>query len=158
MAIEIERKFLVNGDSWKQEADPPAYLRQAYLTRDHDCSIRVRTDGQRAWMNIKGATVGVQRAEYEYEIPLADGIELVERFARGPVIEKWRYVIPAGRHHWEIDVFEGENSGLVVAEIELDDPADEFARPDWLGEEVTHDVRYYNTQLSLHPYRQWRSA
>lgn len=155
MSLEIERKFLVQGEAWKAEAESAMHLRQGYLNREQRCSVRVRTDGERGWLNIKGATIGAQRLEYEYEIPLAEAEELLENFNTGPLVEKWRHLVRVGRHLWEIDVFEGDNAGLIVAEIELDDPDENFERPDWLGMEVTHDVRYYNTQLARKPYRSW---
>jgi adenylate cyclase len=115
----------------------------------------VRSDGARGWLNIKGVTVGAQRREFEYEIPLEEAEELLSDFAEAPLVEKMRYYVEAGEHVWEVDVFEGDNAGLIVAEIELRDVDEPFERPAWLGPEVTHDVRYYNTQLARHPYRNW---
>lgn len=155
MGIEIERKFLVLDESWKQASTSASDLRQGYLNMEQRCSVRVRTDGGRGWLNIKGATVGAQRPEYEYEIPLDQAEQLLDHFAVGPLIEKTRYLVPCGEHVWEVDEFRGANRGLVVAEIELDDPAQAFERPAWLGQEVTDDIRYYNTSLSRHPYSSW---
>jgi len=153
--VEIERKFLVLGEDWRALASRSARMRQGYLNREQHCSIRVRSDGERGWLNIKGVTVGAQRREFEYEIPLEEAEELLSDFAGAPLVEKTRYYVEAGEHIWEVDVFEGDNAGLIVAEIELRDVDEPFARPAWLGPEVTHDVRYYNTQLARHPYRNW---
>lgn len=155
MGLEIERKFLVADDSWKASGEPGVELRQGYLNLEQRCSIRVRTDGQHGWLNIKGATIGAQRQEFEYEIPLDDAEQLLKQFAIGPLIEKTRHRVPYGVHVWEVDVFGGANGGLVVAEIELDDPQQEFERPSWLGPEVTDDIRYYNTSLTRNPYANW---
>ncbi len=155
MSIEIERKFLVVDDAWKASSVEAVSLCQGYLNLEQRCSIRVRTDGCRGWLNIKGATVGAQRPEYEYEIPLQDAEQLLRDFAAGPLIEKIRHHVPFGGNVWEVDVFGGANQGLVVAEIELDDPRQEFEKPAWLGSEVTDDLRYYNTSLSRHPYSSW---
>ena len=106
-------------------------------------------------MNIKGVTIGAQRQEFEYEIPLADAHTMLDTLSANPLIEKVRYFVNRGRHVWEIDEFEGDNAGLVVAEIELEHPDEEFEKPDWVGEEITHDVRYYNTSLSRHPFKAW---
>ena len=111
-------------------------------------------DGQ-AWLNIKSATLGIQRTEYEYEIPLSDADEMIANLCHGAAIEKWRHFVPYAGHVWEIDVFEGANQGLVVAEIELDDVAEVFEKPPWLGAEVSDDPRYYNVCLVDHPYCDW---
>jgi len=155
MPLEIERKFLVFGDAWKEQSEDAVYLRQGYLNIEKQCSVRVRTDGHSGWLNIKGVTIGAQRREFEYEIPVKEAEELLQYFSTGPLIEKRRYFVRSGRHIWEIDVFEGENKGLVVAEIELEDPDEDFERPNWLGAEVTHDARYYNTHLARKPYLSW---
>ncbi len=133
-------------------------LRQGYLNHETHCSVRVRTSGDRAWLNIKSVTIGAQRHEFEYEIPLADAHLMLDTLSRKPLIEKVRHFVDVGDHTWEIDEFEGDNAGLTVAEIELGHPDEAFERPAWLGEEVTHDVRYYNTRLSAHPYREWQFA
>lgn len=155
MALEIERKFLVRDETWREQVRSASRLRQGYLNDEKGCSIRVRADNERAWLNIKSATIGAQRLEFEYEIPLADAEVLLDTLARRPLIEKWRYLVDVGEHTWEIDVFEGDNAGLVVAEIELDDPAETFEIPAWAGLEVTEDIRYYNTSLSRHPFSEW---
>ena len=154
--LEIERKFLVRSEHWREAARASAHFRQGYLNNDARCSVRVRISGDRAWLNLKSVTIGAQRLEFDYEIPARDARRMLDTLARKPLIEKTRYFVDTGPHIWEIDVFEGENAGLVVAEIELDAPDEPFEKPDWVGEEVTHDPRYYNTSLSLNPYRQWR--
>jgi adenylate cyclase len=155
MAIEIERKFLLANDNWRAAVTESARMRQGYLNREQRCSVRVRTSGDKAWLNIKGTTIGAQRPEFEYEIPLADANVLLDTLSHQPLIEKCRHYLPYQGHLWEIDEFEGENAGLIVAEIELEHADEAFARPDWLGREVTEDVRYYNTSLSHTPYQRW---
>lgn len=160
MAIEIERKFLVLDDRWRAAADGGTRLRQGYLNRVSGAeaargSVRVRTDGSQAFLNIKSATLGIRRQEYEYAIPLADAEAMLAELCVGAVVEKTRYHITVGTHRWEIDVFAGENAGLTVAEIELQDEAEAFERPAWLGEEVSGDPRYYNVCLADHPYTRW---
>lgn len=155
MATEIERKFMVNDDRWRQQADTGTVFRQGYLLGSEHSSVRVRIEGNRANLNIKSATLGVRRQEYEYEIPLADAREMLDTLCVQPLIEKTRYRLAEGDHLWEIDVFGGDNAGLVVAEIELADEQEQFIRPDWLGEEVSHDPRYYNVSLVHHPYKDW---
>jgi adenylate cyclase len=160
MAIEIERKFLVTGDGWRAAADAGTPLRQGYLSRVTGegaarSSVRVRTDGERAYLNIKSATLGIRRQEYEYPLPLADAEAMLVELCIGAVVEKTRYHVPVGAHVWEVDVFAGANAGLVVAEIELDDEAEAFQHPAWLGAEVSDDPRYYNVCLAERPYRDW---
>jgi adenylate cyclase len=153
--LEIERKFLVRSNTWKALATQSAAMRQGYLNDEIGCSVRVRIAGQQAWLNIKSVTIGAQRLEFEYPIPLADAHRMLDTLTCKPLIEKTRYLVEIGRHTWEVDVFEGDNAGLIVAEIELDDAAESFEKPDWVGEEVTHDPRYYNTCLASHPYKDW---
>lgn len=155
MAHEIERKFLVLNDDWKSQVTDSVHYRQAYLAGNDKSSIRVRVADGQAWLNIKSATLGIQRTEYEYEIPLSDAGEMITNLCHGAAIEKWRHFVPCGDHVWEIDVFEGANQGLVVAEIELDDVAEVFEKPSWIGTEVSDDPRYYNVCLVDHPYCDW---
>ncbi|HEY0721467.1 MAG TPA: CYTH domain-containing protein [Gammaproteobacteria bacterium] len=155
MAVEIERKFLVRNERWRNSADGGVHFRQGYLIGSRQASVRVRIEGDRANLNIKGATLGVRRQEYEYPIPLDEANELLDTLCEKPLIEKTRYTLRHGAHLWEIDCFEGENSGLVVAEIELADEHEPFESPEWLGEEVSDDPRYYNVSLVKHPYREW---
>ena len=155
---EIERKFLVIGDGWRQDADGGTPLRQGYLIGARQCSVRVRTAGAAAWLNLKGATLGVERTEFEYPIPPDDAAEILHELCEQPLVEKTRYRVPVGDHVWEVDCFEGANRGLVVAEVELDHPDEAFQRPEWIGAEVSHLPRYYNVALVRHPYRDWSEA
>lgn len=153
--LEIERKFLVVSNAWRDQVRSSARLRQGYLNNEEHCSVRVRVAGEQAWLNLKGVTIGAQRLEFEYPIPLADAHRMLDALTCKPIIEKTRHLVEVGRHTWEIDVFEGDNAGLVVAEIELDDPDEAFEKPVWAGAEVTEDPRYYNSRLSANPYRNW---
>ncbi len=154
MAKEIERKFLVTGEDWRALAEGIPY-RQGYLSSAKECTVRVRTVGPRAFLTVKGMTVGATRAEYEYEIPPADCNAMLETLAQKPIIEKTRYRIPHDGHVWEVDEFFGENRGLIVAEIELRSEEEAFARPAWIGSEVTGDPRYYNANLIANPFTRW---
>lgn len=152
MAVEIERKFLVVGDSWR--AAPGVFYSQGYLNRDKARTVRVRVAGEEAFLTIKGASAGASRAEFEYPIPLWDARELLA-LCEQPLIEKNRRKILYQGFVWEVDEFLGDNFGLVVAEIEL--PAEDtvFIRPDWVGAEVTADARYFNSNLSITPFTRW---
>lgn len=156
MGTEIERKFLVAGDGWKAGA-AGRRLRQGYLSFDPDRTVRVRIAGERAWLNIKGRTEGIRRLEFEYEIPVADAVQLLD-LSQAAVIDKTRYLVEHGDRTWEVDEFHGENEGLVVAELEVRDERDEFERPSWLGAEVSGDPRYYNARLARHPFREWEAG
>lgn len=153
MAIEIERKFLVKNDSWKAETKGILY-RQGYLNSEKKRTVRVRTIKQKAFLTVKGISIGAKRAEYEYEIPLADGVALLE-LCEKPIISKHRYKLNFEGMIWEIDEFHGENEGLIVAEIELERETQKFAFPDWLGQEVTFDSRYFNSSLIKKPFSKW---
>ena len=155
---EIERKFLVSHNGWRTQVVRQTSIRQGYLNQDRHCSVRVRIADAEATLNLKGGTLGASRLEFEYPIPLEEARMLLDQLALGPQIEKIRHHVPAGPHLFEIDEFMGDNFGLVVAEIELNAVDEPFERPDWLGLEVTEDVRYYNTALSLNPYRRWSSS
>jgi adenylate cyclase len=155
MGIEIERKFLVTNDSWREAAGPGIPIKQGYLVGGKDASVRVRLQGDTANLNIKSATLGVKRQEFEYPIPLADAEVLLNTLCQRPIIEKMRYLVTYANKQWEIDVFEGDNAGLIVAELELQDESEQYESPSWLGEEVSHDPRYYNTCLSQHPFKDW---
>lgn len=152
MPLEIERKFLVNGAGWK--VSNPVHMAQGYLSRDRELTVRVRVTGDKAWLTIKGATTGATRAEFEYEVPLADGRQLLA-LCDGPLIEKERYETWHEGVLWEVDAFLGDNAGLVVAEVELDNEAQTFECPPWLGKEVTDDPRYYNACLVAEPWATW---
>ncbi|WP_435894289.1 CYTH domain-containing protein [Oceaniferula spumae] len=151
MAVEIERKFLVTGEFPRTGE---VEMVQGYLCKDLDRTVRVRLEGDRAVLTIKGQTVGISRPEFEYEIPPEDARELLG-MAVGPLVEKTRYYHATGAHTWEIDVFKGENTGLVVAEIELSSENEAFEKPAWLGVEVSEDRRYSNSALSVTPYTNW---
>ena len=155
MADEIERKFLVSNDSWRDAVTSSTRIVQGYLSSSERVTVRVRVRGDKAYLTIKGASHGVARAEYEYAIPVADAEEMLASLAQGPVIDKVRHLIPAGEHTWELDVFAGQNEGLVMAEIELGSADEEFELPGWAGAEVSHDPRYFNVNLAAHPYSQW---
>ena len=155
MAKEIERKFLVNGDAWRALAKGTTY-RQGYLNSAKERTVRVRTAEDKAFLTIKGLTLGATRAEYEYAIPFDEGKAMLDALAEKPLIEKKRYKIPAGDLTWEIDEFLGENAGLIVAEVELKSEDQAFDRPAWLGDEVTGDTRYYNANLIKKPFTRWR--
>jgi adenylate cyclase len=155
MAREIERKFLLCNPHWREAVTRSSPMRQGYLVSDQTRSVRVRISGEHAQLNIKSAVVGIERAEYEYAIPLDEAAEMLDKLCEKPLLEKTRHLLPIGPHTWEIDEFAGDNAGLVVAEIELSDPDEHFARPDWLGEEVTHELRYYNVMLARNPFRNW---
>lgn len=155
MATEIERKFLMSDDSWREAADNGQPMRQGYLAGSDKSSVRVRVSGTRANLNIKSATLGITRQEYEYPIPLNEANEMLDSLCEGPLIEKTRYHVRHGEHTWEIDVFSGDNEGLVVAEIELNHAEEDFVRPPWLGEEVSDEPRYYNVSLVKHPFKDW---
>ncbi|CAG1023386.1 Inorganic triphosphatase [Patescibacteria group bacterium] len=155
MATEIEHKFLLANDDWRGEVSHSVCYRQGYLSSQPTSSIRVRISDNQAWLNIKSATIGTHRQEFEYEIPKADADEILNHLCKKPLIEKTRYFVEHQGHTWEIDVFEGDNQGLIVAEIELSEVGENFAKPSWLGEEVTHDLRYYNNNLANTPYTSW---
>ena len=152
MGIEIERKFLVVGDDWR--AAPAVPYAQGYLNRDKRRTVRVRIVQGDAWLTVKGQNAGATRAEFEYAIPVADAEQLLA-LCDGPLVRKTRRKIEHAGHVWEIDEFQGDNAGLVVAEIEL--PAEDapFERPPWLGAEVTHDARYFNSSLAAAPFSTW---
>ena len=155
MGIEIERKFLVVGDDWRRA--PAVAYAQGYLNRDKQRTVRVRVVEDRAWLTIKGASVGATRAEFEYPIPVADAEQLLA-LCDGPLVRKLRRVVVHAGATWEIDEFQGDNAGLVVAEIELASEDAAFEAPPWLGAEVTHDARYFNSNLAAAPFSTWPQA
>lgn len=152
MAIEIERKFLVIGNEWRDA--PAVFYSQGYLNREKTRTVRVRIAGEQGFLTIKGISQGISRVEFEYEIPLADARELL-LLCEQPLIEKYRRKIPLGGFVWEVDEFLGDNQGLVVAEIELPTEDAIFPTPEWVGEEVTEDARYFNSNLAREPYKHW---
>jgi len=156
MATEIERKFLVIDDSWRGEVTKSSFYRQGYLANSDGASVRVRVADGKGYLNIKSMTLGVSRYEFEYVIPLADAEEMLDELCVGPKIEKTRYFVDHGGHTWEVDVFQGDNEGLVVAEVELGSVDEAFELPPWAGKEVSEDERYYNVCLVKHPYKGWK--
>jgi adenylate cyclase len=155
MGIEIERKFLLRNDNWRAEADTGTRMRQGYFAGPQRASIRVRIEGDSANLNIKSAELGIRRIEYEYPVPLAEAEEMLDSLCEKPLVEKTRYHVSHAGADWEVDIFEGDNAGLVVAEIELPSEEAGFEKPEWLGEEVSGDPRYYNVSLVTHPYCDW---
>lgn len=154
MGKEIERKFLVRGNAWKT-LGLGLPMRQGYLSTDPDRVVRVRIEGDAATLTIKGRSIGVTRGEWEYPIPLADAEEMLAQLCLRPLVEKIRYRIRQHQMLWEVDEFLGENTGLVVAEIELTSEDQAFIKPEWVGDEVTDNARYFNSSLLRHPYSAW---
>lgn len=155
MGTEIEHKFLLRDERWRQQTTRSVRMRQGYLTSDERCSVRVRVAGDQGFLNVKSGTLGIQRSEYEYPIPLAEAEEILDTLCEKPVLEKTRHYVPVGEHCWEVDEFAGANAGLIVAEVELSRPDEPFERPDWAGEDVSGDPRYYNSRLARQPYSTW---
>ena len=164
MGIEIERKFLLADDSWRAGVARSERIAQGYLvgvraleSGDAHASVRVRLAGEQAWLNIKSATLGIERAEFEYPIPIEDATQMLSTLCDG-VLEKIRHYVTVDGVLFEVDEFLGENQGLVVAEVELPSVDSPFPRPAWLGREVSAQVRYYNVNLIEHPYSSWSDA
>jgi CYTH domain-containing protein len=153
MAIEIERKFLVTDDSWKAAANGGEVCKQGYIVSDEEKTVRIRIMGDAGYLTVKGSNKGFSRLEFEYEIDRADAVYMLTLC--GDVIEKTRYLVNHDGMTWEVDVFEGDNAGLVMAEVELDSEDQRIDLPSWAGEEVTDDARYYNACLSKHPFGEW---
>lgn len=156
MATEIEHKFLLANDDWRDEIDKSVYYKQGYLNANKQSSVRVRIADDKAWINIKSATLGTQRQEYEYLIPVSDANEMLDTLCDKPLIEKTRHFVTYEGYLWEIDEFANENQGLIVAEVELSSVGELFSKPAWLGLEVSEDVRYYNNMLAKQPYSTWK--
>lgn len=156
MGREIERKFLVVSDAYRQGAEPVRF-RQGYLSTDPGRTVRVRVAGHKAFLTVKGPAVGFSREEYEYEIPLSDADSMLDRLCSRPLIDKHRFKVPFGGFLWEVDEFHAENEGLVVAEIELPSVDAFFPIPPWAGKEVTSDHRYANSSLVRVPFSRWGS-
>lgn len=154
MGVEIERKFLVVGDDWRS-VDRGTRYKQGFLNTSRARTVRIRTDGDRGFITVKGPPAGIVRREYEYEIPARDADAVLTELCEKPIIEKIRYRIALGTHTWEIDEFLGANEGLIIAEVELSREDESFERPAWLGREVTDDPRYYNANLVKNPYKKW---
>ena len=157
MAKEIEKKYLVKNSNYKENSSA-TYIQQGYFSTQKERVVRVRIKNDKGYITIKGENNGAVRLEYEYSIPFAEAKEMIEKLCQQPVIEKYRYNFKAQDGHiWEIDEFLGDNEGLVVAEIELSDENEEFYLPEWVGEEVTSDLRYYNSNLMTNPYKNWKN-
>lgn len=156
MAIETERKFLLKDTSWNNDLVGTEY-KQGYLVSTRERTARIRIAGTKGYITIKGPGVegSLARPEYEYEIPLQDAEELFANLCEPEKIEKTRYKIPFENHIWEVDVFHGTNEGLVMAEVELTDEHEDVVIPPWIGEEVSHDPRYFNSNLAKHPFSTW---
>ena len=154
MGQEIERKFLVKGTAWKAQAAGMLY-RQGYLSSVKERTVRVRIAGEKAFLTIKGLNKGVTRTEFEYPVPIDDAAAMLDGLCERPLIEKTRYVLPSGGYTWEIDEFHGDNDGLVVAEVELQRADDKPPLPEWVGEEVSSDARYFNSNLVKKPFKTW---
>ena len=154
--IEIERKFLVSSDAFKNDALRKNHIAQGYLNSAPERTVRVRIKGEKGFLTIKGKSneSGLSRYEWEKEITVTETQELLALCEKG-VIEKTRYEIPLGHHLFEVDEFHGENEGLIIAEVELQSENEIFEKPIWLGKEVSHDERYYNSYLSQHPFTSW---
>jgi adenylate cyclase len=157
MAKEIERKFLVSGDGWRKKAKATRY-RQGYIVAGGGRTVRVRVGGRKAFLTVKGPRSGLSRDEFEYSIPVKDAEEMLETLCVGGVIQKIRHEVKSAGLVWEIDEFEGDNAGLVLAEVELEREGQKVELPQWVGREVTSDRRYYNSYLSRRPYRTWGRA
>lgn len=180
MGIEIERKFLIKNDSWKSLVSKSTTFKQGYLVSGDNSngqnldgqylegqnlegqnldqgksSVRIRIEGESANINIKSMTLSITRQEYEYPIPLGDALKMLDELCELPLVEKTRHIVKYDSHKWEIDVFSGANEGLVVAEIELNNEAEKFSIPSWIGKEVSDEVKYYNVNLIHNPYSNW---
>ena len=154
MGIEIERKYLIASDDWRSLGEGLDY-RQGYLSTVKERTVRIRTIGDQGFLTIKGISTGASRVEYEYEVPANDAHEMLDELCERPLIEKRRFKIPYAGLIWEIDEFFGENGGLIVAEVELDDENQLIELPPWIGQEVTGDPRYFNSSLVANPFSNW---
>ncbi len=155
MGTEIERKFLIKDPKWRPDT-PGIHLRQGYILGDAEKVLRIRLMGDEAILCLKAQLKGIERLEYEYPIPLDEATEMLDRLCQPPLIEKTRHKIPYEGNVWEIDVFAGENEGLIVAEVELDSADQEVKLPPFVGKEVSEDQRYFNASLARTPYSQWK--
>jgi adenylate cyclase len=159
MAREIERKFLLRNDDWRKAVTKQTRFVQGYLNQIEEnsskSSVRIRLEGDQANINIKSLEIGLSRDEYEYAIPVDDAEKMLKKLAVGPIIEKIRYLVEVDGLVWEIDEFFGDNAGLVIAEVELETEDQALRLSEWVGREVTDDVKYYNISLSKHPYKDW---
>lgn len=155
MGVEIERKFLVRSDAWRQAADAGTVMKQGYFVTAPGTTVRVRIAGKHAFLTIKGMGNGIARSEFEYEIPVGDAEAMLMEFCSGRLVEKIRYIVRHDDNEWEVDDFTGDNIGLVMAELELETEEQRFSCPEWLGEEVSGDPAYGNGSLAIRPYGSW---
>lgn len=155
MSVEIERKYLVKSDSWRTKSDTGVYIEQGYFPTAPGVTVRVRIAESKAFLTIKGKTINISRSEFEYEIPLSHAKNMLSEFCSNRVVSKTRYLVKEDTHTWEVDVFDHDNAGLVTAEIELTSENEKFAIPDWLGDDVSHDMSYKNSSLLFKPYSKW---
>lgn len=154
MAVEIERKFLVRGEQWRKLATGSIY-RQGYIPTKNNTTVRVRLVGEQGYITIKGSSTGISRAEYEYLIPCKDAQEMLDNLCDRPLIEKTRYKLQFSGLTWEVDEFTGENEGLILAEVEISDEKQIIDIPEWIGQEVSNDSRYFNVNLVKYPFKEW---
>lgn len=154
MPVEIERKFLVRSPDWTKQSEKAVCMQQGYLNTHPERTTRVRVAGEKAFLTIKGKTTSISRKEFEYEIPSRDAEALLQ-LCETAIVSKTRHIVIEGKHTWEIDVFDAENEGLILAEIELDSEEEQFEKPEWLGQEVSADKRYFNSYLSKNPFKNW---
>jgi adenylate cyclase len=155
MALEIERKYLIDLEKLGTLKNANR-IKQGYITTNKDAVVRVRVKNDKGYLTIKGSNVGVSRLEFEYEIPLVEANEMLDKLCQKPTIDKDRYIIDLHNHIWEIDIFYGDNEGLVIAEVELKDENEHIKLPIWIKKEVTGDIKYYNSNLMTYPYNQWK--
>ncbi len=155
MGLEIERKFLVRSDKWRQFADAGTVMKQGYCAAGPNAVVRVRVAGGHGFLTVKGKTKGVSRSEFEYAVPLADAEAMLKEFCPENQVSKVRYIVMSGSDRWEVDEFTGLNAGLVTAELELTSEEQDFELPDWAGEEVSADPRYRNSYLARCPFVLW---
>ncbi len=156
MADEIERKFLVTGADWRSEAVKKSQIRQGYIAVNERCAVRIRIADSEALLNIKSSGLAIARKEYEYSIPMNDAVEMMQQFCAKQHVQKTRYYVHHQDRVWEIDVFEGLNAGLVIAEVELETETDHVDLPSWVGEEVSGEAKYLNSNLALKPFQSWQ--
>lgn len=157
MPKEIERKFLLKNDSWRGLGQGVDH-KQGYIFTNNRTIVRVRIVGDKSWLTIKGPSEGISRTEFEYEIPLADAENILKNLCEKPLIEKKQYIIEQGGLKWEVDEFFGDNEGLIMAEIELESEDQQIGLPDWIGEEVSGEKRYFNAYLVKNPYKSWGNS
>jgi len=156
MKMEIERKFLVNGDGWRAVAGAGQLCKQGYISSgEGEVTVRVRQIGEKGYLTLKGMAKGISRPEIEYEIPVDEAKFMLQNFCGDRIVSKTRYLAEIEGHLWEIDEFSGQNQGLIVAEIELETETTNFSKPDWLGKDVSQDWHYTNASLAVNSYSKW---